>query len=552
MLTPGFDGNPRNPPRFRQRPKKVDREPASFGQSATFGNPPASGAGATGFDSANGGARKARPPVQPQSGSVSPSRAQESKAAGRPGTKPAQTTKPGAVAKDAKGQSGADTKFDPAQPPATAAADPATSPRLLQPAVGPLSGRLRQFRPGAPPSGPDVETATVATTPPLWRPFPEPKPFDPLGIQVGALNFRPAFEYARGYDTNPARLGLPPISGSWVNLYAAELAANSNWARHELTVNLRGSFATFDTAHQLDRPTADGRINGRIDVTSLTHVDLEGRFILGTDKPGSPNIQADLAHFPIYTTLGASAGIGQRFNRFEVTLKGGVDRTEFAKSVFVDGETESNRDRNYDQYSTAIRAAYDLSPGVRPFAEAAVNKRVHELPVDRFALDRDSTGYTAKAGMSFDLARTLTGEFALGYLNQVYLAPLSNLGGYSVESSLAWSVTALTTAKLLASTTTYESPLLLVSGVLTRLVGVEVNHAFRRWLIGTARFGLARDTYGGGIRRDDRYFASAALSYLLTREFQLKGEMRQEWDRSNIPGANYVASVWLLGLRLAR
>ena len=41
-------------------------------------------------------------------------------------------------------------------------------------------------------------------------------------------------------------------------------------------------------------------------------------------------------------------------------------------------------------------------------------------------------------------------------------------------------------------------------------------------------------------------------SYLLTREFQLKGEMRQEWDRSNIPGANYVASVWLLGLRLAR
>jgi hypothetical protein len=28
--------------------------------------------------------------------------------------------------------------------------------------------------------------------------------------------------------------------------------------------------------------------------------------------------------------------------------------------------------------------------------------------------------------------------------------------------------------------------------------------------------------------------------------------MRQEWDRSNVPGANYVASIWLLGLRLQR
>jgi hypothetical protein len=418
--------------------------------------------------------------------------------------------------------------------------------------VAPLSGRLRQFRPGAPPTSAEAETTTVASTPPLWRPIPDPKPFDPLGIQVGAFNFRPAVEYSRGYDTNPARLGIPPISGSWFNLYAPELLVNSNWGRHELTAALRGSFTSFDTAHRLDRPTADGRVNGRIDVTSLTHIDLEGRFILGTDFPGSPNIQADLAHLPIYTTLGASAGGTQRFNHLEVTLKGGIDSTKFQPSVFVDGESESNRDRNYDQYSTTLRVAYELSPGVRPFGELTVNKRVHELPVDRFGLDRDSAGYSAKAGMGFDIARTLTGEFALGYLNQMYLAPLSNVGGYLVESSLAWSITALTTAKLLASTTTVESPLFLVSGVLTRQVGVEINHAYRRWLIGTAKFSVAHDIYAGAIRRDDRYVASAALSYLLTREFQLKGEMRQEWERSNIRGANYVASVWLLGVRLAR
>ena len=56
----------------------------------------------------------------------------------------------------------------------------------------------------------------------------------------------------------------------------------------------------------------------------------------------------------------------------------------------------------------------------------------------------------------------------------------------------------------------------------------------------------------GALRKDNRFMASAALTYLLTRELGLKGEMRQEWQRSNIPGANYVASIWLLGLRLQR
>ena len=308
---------------------------------------------------------------------------------------------------------------------------------------------------------------------------------------------------------------------------------------------------TFDTAHENDRPNIDGRINGRVDVTSLTRILVEGRFILSTDYLGSPNIQANLAHLPIYTTLGGSVGIDQSFNRFDVTLKGGVDRTRYQQSGFNDGETLSNTDRNYDQYSTSLRASYDLSPELRPFTEVAVNERVHELPVDRFGLDRNSDGYSAKAGVNLSLARMLTGEFGAGYLNQMYRSPLTNLGGFVVDGALAWSATALTTVKLFASTTTAESPLFLVSGVLTRGVGVQVDHAFRRWLIGTARFAVAHDIYGGW-RRDDRYVASIGLSYLLTRDVWLKGEFRQEWEQANVPGSNYVASVWLLGVRLQR
>jgi hypothetical protein len=539
LLAPALDGNPQNPPRFRAAQKKDERDRARFGQLPSFGYQPAIGAGSTGFDSTNGSRRKSKPGIKSTVKSTD---------------KSTQPAKPGnATTGGFQPRGGESAKADPAQPAGTTAADTPRSPRLLQPAVSPLLTQLRnQSRPGAPPTSPDADSVTVATLPPLWRPLQDLKPFDPLGVQVGAFNFRAAAEYARGYDTNPSRLGIPPISGSWFNLYAPELAVNSNWARHELTAIFHGAYWTFDTAHRLDRPSADGRVNGRIDVTSLTRIDLEGRFIMGTDNPGSPNIQADLAHLPIFTTVGGSAGIGQRFNRFEITLKGGVDRTEFQKSVFVDGETQSNDDRNYNQYSTTLRAGYELSPRVRPFAEVTGNKRVHDLPLDRSALNRDSEGYSAKVGTSLDLARTLVGEVAVGYLNQMYLRPLANVGGTLVEGSLVWSATALTTGKLIATTGISESPLTLVAGTLTRQVGVEVAHAFRRWLIGTAKFAVARDIYVGSGRIDDRYVASTALTYLLTRELQLKGEFRQEWERSNVPGSNYVASIWLLGLRLQR
>jgi hypothetical protein len=112
---------------------------------------------------------------------------------------------------------------------------------------------------------------------------------------------------------------------------------------------------------------------------------------------------------------------------------------------------------------------------LRPFAEVTANRRQHDLILDRFGLERDSDGYTAKAGATLNLAGTLAGDFAVGYLNQMYRAPLPNVGGYLVEAALVWEATALTTGRLFASTTAAESPLFLTSAVLTRQLGVEVS-----------------------------------------------------------------------------
>jgi hypothetical protein len=197
-----------------------------------------------------------------------------------------------------------------------------------------------------------------------------------------------------------------------------------------------------------------------------------------------------------------------------------------------------------------VRASYELTPAVKPFVQVDADTRIYDLPIDAGGVPRDSDGIAGRAGTTFDLSSILTGEVSLGYLTRVYKDPtLPNLEGLLLDASLIWIPTGLTTVKFNARTTADESTLAGVSGVLSRNVSLQVDHAFRRWLIGTARLGYGLDDYVGSIREDDRYVAAAGITYKLTRAWQIKGELRQEWLKSNVPGNDYTASIAQVGLR---
>jgi hypothetical protein len=115
-----------------------------------------------------------------------------------------------------------------------------------------------------------------------------------------------------------------------------------------------------------------------------------------------------------------------------------------------------------------------------------------------------------------------------------------------------WTATGLTTATLTASSRAEESTVAGVSGALRRDVNLQIDHAFRRWLIGTLRFGYGDDQYIGNGREDTRTSLGAAIAYKLTREVVLRGEYRHETLRSNAANADYDADVFMLGMKLQR
>jgi len=117
-----------------------------------------------------------------------------------------------------------------------------------------------------------------------------------------------------------------------------------------------------------------------------------------------------------------------------------------------------------------------------------------------------------------------------------------------------WNASALTTYRLAAKSSTDESILSDVSGALRRDFTFGVDQSFRRWLIGSFNAGAGFDHYiaNGPSREDQRFFLSAALVYKMSRELQLKGEVRHEWLTSTAVGVNYDADIFLIGVRWQR
>ncbi len=522
-LAPNLQADPRNPPKFQQFNRA---QPAQLGPAPAL-TPPPSGAGTTGFDSSNNKKGKAKAAAKVKA-------------------------KPGTDAQAAAAKLPDPVPISPYQKPALPAANAAYASAPGEPAV-PDIGPIRRK--------PTKRKAHVETD----------DPYAPLGVRAGSFILFPAIELIGGYDTNPAHV----TGGQGASLYTVspELLAQSDWSRHELKAELRGSYTGYspDTTPTLSRPNVNAKADGRVDITRDARIDLGSRLQVGTDNPGSPNLELGLSKLPIFTTVGGNAGLGYRFNRLDVSVKGDAERTAYQDSTFTDGTTGSNKDRNYDQYTGTLRGGYELTPGVTPFVEVSTDTRVHDLNADLEGYQRDSKGVTGKLGSTFEISQLLKGEIALGYTRRNYEDPrLTQLSGLIGNASLIWTVNALTSAKLTANSTVGESTIPGVSGVLYRDIGLQVDHSFRRWLIGSAKIGFGIDTYqgadvitgvdpicgcivtttGGGDRQDKRYSFGLGLTYKLNRMMQVKGEFRQEWLRSNVTGNDYTSSIFLLGLRV--
>lgn len=488
----------------------------------------------------------------------------------RPPPRPGQIPTYGLPAASGASGSGYDslnrTRKKPKLYPGQAKPKPAPGPGSRPPAAADPNARVRLSIPPSETANktpiPPAMAGTVVGQPPRKRLKIDEDPFGAVGDYAGSFLVKSAVEFMGGYDTNPGRTFVP--KGSPFYVVAPEFLAVSDWERHAVVADLRGSFTGYSNTFppptdgtissaptNVDRPDFTGHIDGRLDVSHDTRLLGQVRLRVATDNPGSPNVQAGLAKYPIYSTLGGTFGVDQNFNRLQISAGATVDRTLYTESKLTDGTSTTNDDRNFSQYGGVARLSYDLMPGVRPFAEVEGDSRVHEVKLDRNGYARDSSGGYAKAGTSFEFSRLLTGEISVGYAARDYVdTRLNRLQGLLVASSLVWTATPLTTAKFYSTTSIDETTLPGTSGVLTHVYTVEVDHDFRRWLTGIGKFTWGTLDYQGDNRHDKIYSLSGDLVYKMTRNLWVKGTLRRDWLDSNIVGNSTNSTVVMLGVRL--
>ena len=505
--TPGGDPNDRQRGRTPPAPSRI-------GQIPTYGLPAANGAKESGYDSLN--RKRKQPKFYPGQS--------------RPKPPPGPGTPP------------------PSPPPVNSAG-------YLRLSVPPSEGANKTPLPPA-------MAGTITGQPPRKRLKVDDDPFGAVGDYAGSFLVKSAVELYGGYDTNPGR--LPEPHGSPLYVVAPEFLAVSDWERHAVVADLRGSFTGYTNQMpqfvdggvspaptDIDRPSFNGHIDGRLDVSHDLRLTAQTRLVVATDNPGSPNIQAGLARYPIYTTLGGTFGFDQSFNRLDVAAGATIDRTSYQQSKLTDGTMSSNDDRDFNQYGGISRVSYELTPGVKPFAEVEGDTRVHDQQFDRNGFQRDSTGGYAKAGTSFEFTRILTGEISIGYAARNYVDPrLDRLQGLLTSASLIWNATPLTTAKFFSDTQIAETTLPLTSGVLVHTYTFEVDHDFRGWLTAIGKFTYGTYDYQDNIRKDQTYSVEGDLIYKLNRNFWIKGTLRHDILDSNVPLSSSNSTVVMLGVRL--
>ncbi len=406
------------------------------------------------------------------------------------------------------------------------------------------------------PADPPPTVAVIPTLPNPPKPKREENPYDPLGVDVGSLRLFPYVETDTGYDSNPNRLADQVVGSSYLHGETG-LKLQSQWSQHSLSADLRAGYYDYLQVPLANRPDVNGTVTGRVDVTKATRINLESRFGLTTQQPGSPLLAIPgsvyITSRPSVATFGQTIGVSQQLNRLTLDLRGSFDRIIFGDATQSDGTELLLSQSNYNTYGLTGRASYELTPGVIPFVQMTGDERRYDNYVDLYGFARDLDGIAAKVGTKFELTPLLTGEISAGYADRDYVDPrLPHLQAPTLDGSLIYTATPLTTLTLTAATDLSETTVADASGAVSRRLTAKIAHALLRDLTVTGTASFQVNQYQGVPITEQLYSVGIGAEYSLTRSIVIRGSFTHERLGSNFDGDDYTANVFLVGLKLQR
>ena len=380
-------------------------------------------------------------------------------------------------------------------------------------------------------------------------------PFAPLGIRNGSFLLFPTLTQTFGYTDNAdfEADGEP----SAFSLTSARLRLTSDWAIHQLTAEIGGSYQTFFNDTSDDLPTFDANAELRLDHTRDFTTTWGVSFEQTTESSSSDNLDTSGAAFVVGRTgviqASAFAQAEKRFGRWTSRLRGTATRAQFEDAELSDGTTLSQDDRSNTLLSATLRLGYETSPALQPFVEGSAGTRFYDEASDSNGEKRDSLALSLRGGFAFDQGEKFNGEIAIGYGVETFEDPsLERLSGLTIDGAINWSPLRFTTVSATArtdfvpSTEAGESGTIIYTGTLGVTRDIRPN-----WSLSARLLGSFEDTEGPG-EEEQTLQATLGSEWRLNRNTAIIGEVGYETVDSTEIDSSYDAFTARLGLRLQR
>lgn len=435
--------------------------------------------------------------------------------------------------------------------------------RIVRPATGLIALALMAL------SGEVAAQATSATgastTPPVdaARITTEPRPTDdlrserdiervadayrPKGVPMGDFLLFPKIELDQLYNSNLFAEERRE-RGDFQTVVRPEFALRSQLPVHE--VNFLGQLEAYKHFKYDDDDRVDGFLeaNGRYDITRTS--ELNGRLNLFArhEDRSSPDDERGRDPTPtrgFLSNIGTKGQVGSYLYGASFEL----DRRQYGDVDTVNGQRINNSDRDRWEIAGSVRGGYEFIPSYAAIVELSANQRTYDDTRDDLGFERSSRGLRAEAGISVDVSQLVRGDFLVGYLYQDYDDPrLSDPSGPSVRASLSWTPTKLTLVVPTLERTVLETTQIDVSSRVRTSATLLVRHEYARNILLSGYVGAHYDEYEGIDRTSWTYESLARITYALTPQFYVGGQVGFTSRDSELVDGSY--DQFVIGLRV--
>lgn len=363
-----------------------------------------------------------------------------------------------------------------------------------------------------------------------------PPEYEPRGLRWGVFDVAPSVDIDVDSNDNIYYAPVNEVSDTY-SAITPRVRITSDWGRHQLAASLRSTFMNYADNDNLNTTSWEAALSGRLDIHGRSNlfagINYSDAFEALYD-PSAQTIATNLAKPIEYKATVANAGFVAEGNRLRFVGQATLTDLKYENAITLGGVVIPQGNRDLTQVNYSARADYALSPDTAIYAIWVGNTRNY----DDQAVNRDSDGYDAAIGASFDLTNLIRGEAQIGYQQQTYDNPLfPKVDGVSFAANVQYFPTQLLTVWADTARTIQETPQIGASSYTSTASRIGADYELLRTLVLSASYGYTTDEYNGVDRTDDRTNLWLGAKYLVNRHVVIRGGYTHSENKSKGNGA---------------